>query len=670
MVVGSIVVGCHGAILSGGDGPVGDGPVGDGPGGDGVEDQPDASVPPPIWGELIGPVVHVGGGEALGPDGLAIDGRGTNGGIVRIRSGGGLAVDLGLAVPPEPVLPSPPDAGTVLTAADLVGDVTRPGTLRVRGTLTPGGGDAARIITSTDGDIVIEGTLRGAAVGGARQSLVLRAPNGTVFVTGSVETAGGGEGRVASDIEIRARDVIITGQLRAAGEAGLNVGGSGGAVEVVAAGGQLVLHDGAIVTSGGDSALFGGSGGAITLRGHDVWLDGRIDSFGGDVRGAVIASAGNGGGITIAAGASLDLAATLRLRGGAATATGAGAIGGAAGALALDAGDTLRIRGTIDARGGLARAGADGPPVLAGAAGAFRVGDDDAPAALELHAPIDATGGRGFRSAGDGGRVDVIAGGELILGAAIRVDGGASSEAPGAAGEMHATTPGDLHLTGELSGAGGSAISGGAADGGDGAVVVLDLTSRSGDLEIAATGALLLDGGASSGSGRAGDGGDMTMRTRDGDATIAGRLFARGGAASDAGGTGGDGGHLDLLTDANANGIGGSLLVDETGVIDVSGGAGDHGGNARNNGTGGVALFPEDTDEIAVLLNSDGLNGTPEDAELLNLGHIIARGGADDGWGGDIMFHGRRPDSHEDPLPGDLSLEGDDDGRSGDFVAE
>src|SRR5690606_4146876 len=151
---------------------------------DAPDDPPDAG-PPPLWDDLGAPVVHVGGGDALGPadgDRFVPDGRGAAGGDVRVRSRGGIALDGALSVPPVPAEIAVPQDGVQLAGAELGADVTRAGTVRVSGALTTSGTDAARIITSTGGDIVVEGRLRGGVVEGGRQALVLRAPGGTVFV--------------------------------------------------------------------------------------------------------------------------------------------------------------------------------------------------------------------------------------------------------------------------------------------------------------------------------------------------------------------------------------------------------------------------------------------------------------------------------------------------------
>ena len=143
----------------------------------------------------------------------------------------------------------------------------------------------------------------------------------------------------------------------------------------------------------------------------------------------------------------------------------------------------------------------------------------------------------------------------------------------------------------------------------------------------------------------AGGGGHLYFFTLDASISMAGKLYLRGGAAPDDGGTGGLGGAVDIFCDKQANGYGGNLTIEPAGFIDASGGPGTIGGSGRNDGGWGIALFPEEQEQLSVLLNSDGIHGSPKDGVLLNLGTIITKGGAGDGWGGDVMFHGRGMDT-------------------------
>jgi len=634
---------------------------------------PDAGATPSPWVELTDPVVDVTGGTALAPDG-----HGRDGGMIHLSAAGAITIDPKLSAPLMAAMPPAPAGAAMLTDDDLAHDVTEAGTIGVSGSIQASGSDPVRVITSTSGDIVIDGQLRAADLGGATQSLALHAPAGTVYVTGLIDTAGPDgteDGDAAGAIEITARSVVISGHLVAAGETGdAGPGGHGGALRIVGTDGDVLIEEGSLTSAGGPSVLQGGDGGALEISAAgQVGLAAAIDTLGGDARGDTQIGGGAGGAIHVVAGADLQLSAPLRLRGGAASALGAGAAGGAAGALSLDAGGVVRIDAIIDDRGGLASADAAGAAVTGGAAGSVLIGAQRPPAAIEIRNPMVAIGGAGVAAGGAGGDVALgAAGGDLTLAGLIQVDGGGSLQLPGNAGVLQGTAGpggGGIVLAGPISGIGGAAMPGGVADGGTGARLRLEAHTLKGDLQVSTTGALWLDGGAASGAGHGGAGGDITMVTLDGNASMAGQLIARGGAAMD-GGTGGQGGILDLFTDADFDGIGGNLTIEVTGLIDVSGGVGATGGSARNNGALGVALFPAHQELIAVLLNSDGVHGGPQDGALVNLGHIVARGGASNGWGGDIMFHGRQPGIDEDPLPGNLSLEGDGDGHDGDYVAE
>jgi hypothetical protein len=55
---------------------------------------------------------------------------------------------------------------------------------------------------------------------------------------------------------------------------------------------------------------------------------------------------------------------------------------------------------------------------------------------------------------------------------------------------------------------------------------------------------------------------------------------------------------------------------------------------------------------------------------LENRGLITVRGGATNGAGGDVAFHGRQQDGNETPLPGNIDLSGDGTGMAGNFAGE
>jgi hypothetical protein len=110
----------------------------------------------------------------------------------------------------------------------------------------------------------------------------------------------------------------------------------------------------------------------------------------------------------------------------------------------------------------------------------------------------------------------------------------------------------------------------------------------------------------------------------------------------------------------------GNLLIAPTGLIEASGGTGAIGGAARNDGIDdSVADFPSEGDKIAILIDCDNVSG-PTLTWLENKGRLVARGGATNGRGGDIMFHGAMPDGTE-PVSGNVDVAGHGTGRKGDF---
>ena len=317
----------------------------------------------------------------------------------------------------------------------------------------------------------------------------------------------------------------------------------------------------------------------------------------------------------------------------------------------------------------------------AGAAGAIRIGETTRPSMVNVSVPLSARGGMGGTVGGKGGAITIEPqNGNLVVAGRIDFSGGDGSAQPGAGGTFVAQTGagvpndaklngGDIMLTGELLGNGGAIAAGGSGNGGDGGLVNIQPLSVLGGLVVDRAALIFLDGGSSGGTGIAGGGGHLFFTTSDGDLTVAGKLWLRGGDARDPGGTGGLGGAVDIFSDANFDGFGGHLLLDTTAVIDASGGSGTIGGSARNDGGGGVASFPDQMEMIAVLINCDGKHGTTANW-LENRGMIIARGGAANGNGGDIAYHGISPDGDSSPPSGNIDNAANGSGRPGDFAGE
>jgi hypothetical protein len=288
---------------------------------------------------------------------------------------------------------------------------------------------------------------------------------------------------------------------------------------------------------------------------------------------------------------------------------------------------------------------------------------------------LSASGGSGSAAGGAGGELRLAAfRGDVVLGGVLAADGGASAEAPGAGGTIAALCDvggGALICAASLRARGGSASDPNrAAPGGSGGSVELGAASSSGSVTLRAGSAAVADGGESTGTAAAGEGGEIEIVLADGPVSVAGEVRARGGAARGAGGTGGRGGFFGVRSDTDADGAGGDITIEAGALVDVSGGPGDAGGSARNNGGPGVGHIPDRLGIFAVVLDSDSVSGTPVGAVIRNLGRVVARGAARNGSGGDVMFHGAGPDGRRDPLRGDVDLAGDGTGAPGDFAAE
>ena len=272
-------------------------------------------------------------------------------------------------------------------------------------------------------------------------------------------------------------------------------------------------------------------------------------------------------------------------------------------------------------------------------------------------------------------------GGDLRITSLLDVSGGSSSGKPGIGGTVIGT-PGPegataaLDIGGRVTANGGDVAKGGTGDGGGGGLIKFVTAAAEGPATIESTAQYQADGGASRGAGTAGKGGMIYLFTIHGDSTMHGQLLARGGGATDSGGTGGLGGFVYMFTGNGHDRMSGVLIIDTDGTIDASGGAGTTGGSARNDGIKwSVGTWPTHQDDefgvdnIAVLINSDGVHGSDQ-GWLENRGHIIAKGGASGGSGGDIAYHGRTQDGNETPLSGNIDNGADGGGMAGDFAGE
>jgi hypothetical protein len=604
----------------------------------------------PPWTELASAVVSVQGGSASSPAGTA-----QAGGEVHLLAQTDVTIDPSAGTISAPDIPGAPGDAMAVQADALAADVTAPGSVKISGTQASGGGDAVRTITA-GGDIFIEGTLRGADLGGARQGITLVANSGTVYVSGAVDTSGdSGAGQAGGPITINARQVVVTGKLLSSGGDGPTSGGAAGAIKIVT------------------TQAFTGTG--------------TIEAFGGFAKGDGATTGGTAADLDLKAGGDVALGGTIRLRGGAATTTGATtATGGAAATLQIDADGAVTLGGTTDVRGGLATAMTG--TATGGAAGFVRVGEKAEPTKLVVLVPVNATGGEGDLVGGAGGTFtpEPNSGTLTIAGPrAVDVSGGSSMSTPGAGGLVHAGPrqdpgSGSIVVSGDVLANGGSVRTGGSGNGGDAGRVDWEVKPTLCAVTVTASGTISADGGNSGGANVAGGGGHVWVFTKDGDLTVAGKVSARGGTAPDPGGKGGLGGMVYFFTDNNHNALTsslGDLLVDTTGVVDASGGDGETGGDARNK-PGGWPVFPQEQEMIAIFFNCDGVHGETMNW-MENRGHLIARGGVHNGNGGDVTFHGigpgqlgtpEPPGGNHHPPSGNVDLAADGTGAPGIYAGE
>ncbi|HXU64924.1 MAG TPA: hypothetical protein VN962_24670 [Polyangia bacterium] len=651
-VAGGGTTGGAGTIGGTGGGGGGAMSMGGGPGMGGTGGGVVAGHPP--WVELASGQVNVQGGVALSPGGV-----GQNGGLVHLIAVGDVAFDPSQPAVPAQTVPATPAGATAVDAAALAADVTVTGDASITGAVSAGGADAARTVT-VGGDLYISGTLRTADLGASRQGLTLQV-GGTLYVSGTID-ASGASGQAGGAVKVaRAKQVVVTGK---------------------------------IITAGGDGAMAGPVEMHTT---QGTFVTGTIDASGGNLNTAGTLVAGAGAQVKVQATGDVAFGGTLLIRGGGAANSAAGAAqGGDGGSLVIDSNGAVTIAGVVDGRGGLAKAAGAGGTVAGGKAGEIHIGEYAAPKSLAILVPLVATGGDGTASAGIGGTLTPAPGtGSFVVAGAHAVDlsGGNSSAKPGAGGLLNGgprTDPGSggVHVTGDITVNGGSILAGGSGNGADGGRIDMELTPTDGAVLIDQTGNIVVSGGASGGTGTAGGGGHVWFWTKDGDITCAGHVTTNGGDAPDAGGKGGLSGMIYFFSDNNHNAVEvpkGNLLIATTGVLTSNGGNGATGGDSRNYGMPGtVAPFGDGDaaktqEEIAILLNCDGEHGNTNNW-MQNAGWLYADGGAHNGHGGDIVYHGIPPMAREDPkfdsygdypVPsGNIENKGDGTGLNGSFAGE
>ena len=178
--------------------------------------------------------------------GDAASGRASGGGAIHVVARG--AVTLGASPTPPPPVSTPPADAIVVDGAALGADVAVAGSIRLDGTLTAGGGDAVRQITSAGGDVFVSGTLRGGEVGRRVARPVAERAAGHRLCHRRHRHGGTQRGPGRRSIVITGQRVVVLGSLSANGADG-DVGGSGGPITIAAA--DLVFVGGPVSLRGG-----------------------------------------------------------------------------------------------------------------------------------------------------------------------------------------------------------------------------------------------------------------------------------------------------------------------------------------------------------------------------------------------------------------------------------
>jgi len=625
--------------------------------------------------------LNASGGTATGP---ATGVTGGNAGAPAIHSEG--SIRFGVNPPPvAPAAPAPP-ASFATTLTGTIGSSSTAGHVQVGDATTTTGGPIT--ISSTDGDVVVSGTLTSGDAG-TPVALTISAPNGTVFITGVVRTAntdGTADGESAGSLTITASRIVVTGAIDATGESGgAGAGGDGGVLSITSSGSDILFFGGSVNTTGGASPTDAGDGGAVTITSAaEIRLHGTtLTSDGGSASGTADATLGGfAGALTIRGPAGVAIDATLNARGGTASTSGLGAMGRPGGAVAINTaiGSTgpVQIYGAVNAAGGSASAATG--TVSAGTGGALLIGNAStgAPSAVDLgtasftlrggtstatggngpapmtvangynqpggihfNGAIDFSAGFGATTGGASSRVEFVTNrGDIRLSGSFTGRGGDSGGTPGAGGQVRALAGdneaadfGSIYNAASIDVRGGSSTSTGDAPGGSGVIgatnaVDFIVDSPNGSVFLQSGSSIDASGGNATGTGTAGSGGRVLLSTEDDAVSIAGSVASRGGTGSATAGTGGEGGEVQALTNSDGDGTAGPITLEAGATIDVSGGQGATGGDARSDAAAGV------TAPIAVLFDAGGI-GT-----VTQTGSIVARGGDAAGDGGDVRFDG------------------------------
>jgi hypothetical protein len=527
------------------------------------------------------------------------------------------------------------------------------GAVALVGTITAAGGPANGSLGAVQGGT--GGTISLVASSIVTLNSTLSSPGGDASTGGGVALGGtGGQFQLHNASVGTPAAVRLFGTLDLRGGAassastgpGVTTGGQGGSAEVgqLASPVQSLLSGSILLDASGGPGDLGGSAAAITLSSSgtgsaDLIVSGSVFALGGS---SGVGPGGAGGlvALSVSASGSLSLDGLVQTDGGASLTD----AGGDAGSVTITGTPGSSVQLTTSSRI-TATAGAGGSDGAAGAAGSIQV---------------------------------VLADGTMSLGGSLEALGGSSPVQFTALGPAGPSGGGQITLQTGASGSGAIdcratllAVGGASsADpsipvaGGPGGTVLLSTLSPSGEVTLGPNCNIQADGGFSTGSQTGGFGGSIRVATIGPSIAMFGSLSCRGGAAVGSTGSGGLGGNVNATTDASIlPGTLGDITLNPGSVIDASGGAGYHGGNAQGDGRRFSVSSP-----VAVLLQAEAIPGKPNAGSVVNLGTVLATGGPDSGSGGDVLFLGSGAGGSGPPLPGNLLINGSGAGLPGDFA--
>jgi hypothetical protein len=271
-------------------------------------------------------------------------------------------------------------------------------------------------------------------------------------------------------------------------------------------------------------------------------------------------------------------------------------------------------------------------------------------------------------SNGNGGTSTAIAGsgsvtfnavnGDVFLSGSITLGGGsATGDLSGAGAAFVVVTSGATGTQGGIVSSASITANGpssSAGKGGVGGTVQFQVLDAQGEISLLPGSSISANGGRGGGAG--GTGGAISLQTTStgtgsGTVSVSGVLTALGGTS---GAIGGQGGRFFVDSCTSGGVIGGDVIFDAGSLVDLSGGAGNSGGSAQNNG--GAVTPPTRTPAgnfatcLEIWTHGPGL--TPAEptfpvvggGRLVNNGLIRANGGSANGNGGDMNIDACKPD--------------------------